>query len=81
LKHLLIDVLKIDKSFIDDISGDHNDAALVSTIITLAHTVRLIVAAEGVETDEQLKILNFLKCDQLQGYPASLSQRVILGNW
>lgn len=68
LKRLPIDILKIDKSFIDDVTTNENDAALVVAIITLAHNLNLRVVAEGVETEDQLKFLQDLKCDEWQGY-------------
>ncbi|MEQ1645538.1 MAG: bifunctional diguanylate cyclase/phosphodiesterase, partial [Pyrinomonadaceae bacterium] len=68
LKKLPIDVLKIDKTFINDVTTDADDAALVTSVITLAHILRLKVVAEGVETEEQLEFLHKLKCDQGQGY-------------
>jgi len=68
LKRLPIDILKIDKSFVNDLTTDPDDAALVMAIITLAHNLRLKVVAEGVETEEQLKLLHLLRCDQIQGY-------------
>ena len=68
LKQLPIDTLKIDKSFISDVTNNSDDAALVMTIITLAHNLRLKVVAEGVENDEQLRFLHLLKCDEWQGY-------------
>lgn len=68
LKHLPIDVLKIDKSFVDDVASNPDDAALVMAVITLAHNLRLTVVAEGVETEEQLKFLELVGCDQWQGY-------------
>lgn len=68
LKHLPIDVLKIDKSFINDVTTDPDDAALVTAVITLAHNLRLKVVAEGVETEEQLTFLQNLNCDEWQGY-------------
>lgn len=68
LKRLPIDMLKIDRSFVNDATTDPDDAALVATIITLAHNLRLKVMAEGVETEEQLGFLRLLKCDQGQGY-------------
>jgi EAL domain-containing protein (putative c-di-GMP-specific phosphodiesterase class I) len=68
LKRLPIDTLKIDRAFIRDVSTDPDDAALVMAIVTLAHNLRLQVVAEGVETDEQLRFLHLLRCDEVQGY-------------
>jgi diguanylate cyclase (GGDEF)-like protein len=68
LKRLPIDALKIDKSFVRDVTTDPDDAALVMAIVTLAHNLRLQVVAEGVETEEQLRFLHLLRCDEVQGY-------------
>jgi diguanylate cyclase (GGDEF)-like protein len=68
LKNLPIDVLKIDQTFVRDLTTDANDIAIVKTIITLAHNLRLKTIAEGVETEEQSTILSNLGCDELQGY-------------
>ncbi len=68
LKSLPIDVLKIDKSFINDVTRDLDDASLVTAIVGLARNLRLNVVAEGVETTEQLDFLNTLHCDEWQGY-------------
>lgn len=68
LKNLPIDVLKIDKSFVDEVNLNPDDAALVTAIVTLAHDLRLAVVAEGVETPEQLNFLRLLRCDEWQGY-------------
>ena len=68
LKRLPIDALKIDQSFISDLTADPDDASLVMAIITLAHNLKLEVVAEGVETEEQLKFLRLLRCDEIQGF-------------
>jgi diguanylate cyclase (GGDEF)-like protein len=67
LKRLPIDVLKIDQSFVREATSDPDDAALVMAIITLAHNLRLRVVAEGVETEDQLRFLQLLRCDEIQG--------------
>ncbi len=68
LKRFPIDTLKIDRSFIKDLQTDANDAAIVHAAITLAHSLRLNVVAEGVETVEQENILREFKCDLVQGF-------------
>jgi diguanylate cyclase (GGDEF)-like protein len=68
LKRLPIDVLKIDQSFVHDLTTDPDDASVVMAIITLAHNLGLDVIAEGVETEEQLGLLRLLRCNGGQGY-------------
>jgi len=68
LKNLPIDALKIDRTFVTDITADSSNAAIVRTIITLAHNLHLKTIAEGVETEEQSTILANLGCDEMQGY-------------
>jgi len=59
--------LKIDRSFVTAMTEDADDMAIVSSIIALAHGLDLNVVAEGVETEEQHKLLRLLRCDQMQG--------------
>ena len=68
LKRLPIDVLKIDKSFVDGIGVDEKSEYIAESIIKLSHSLNLKVVAEGVETKEQLGYLNKMKCDIAQGY-------------
>jgi EAL domain-containing protein (putative c-di-GMP-specific phosphodiesterase class I) len=68
LKRFPIDTLKIDQSFVKDITTDEDDNEIASTIIAMAHNLRLKVIAEGVETKAQLDILKSKNCDQVQGY-------------
>jgi EAL domain-containing protein (putative c-di-GMP-specific phosphodiesterase class I) len=68
LAKLPVHSLKIDRSFISGMTDDADTMTLVSTIISLAHSLRLIVVAEGVETEDQAKLLRLLRCDEMQGY-------------
>jgi diguanylate cyclase (GGDEF)-like protein/PAS domain S-box-containing protein len=67
LKRLPIDTLKIDQSFISDVTRNTDDAAITSAIIKMAHSLYIMVVAEGVESHEQLQYLHDHHCDQLQG--------------
>ncbi len=68
LAKLPVDTLKIDRSFIIEMTAAQEGLALVSTIITLAHSLKLKVVAEGVETEEQSRLLRLLACDEMQGF-------------
>jgi diguanylate cyclase len=68
LAKLPVQALKIDRSFISAMDKDPNAMTLVATIISLAHSLRLKVIAEGVETESQANTLSGLRCDELQGY-------------
>lgn len=68
LKLFPLDTLKIDRSFVNDVAIDENDAAIVKAVMLLAQTMNLKVVAEGVETIEQLKVLNRFNCELIQGY-------------
>ena len=68
LKRLPIDILKIDKEFVGDITKDPDDEAITATIINMAHTLGLDVVAEGVETFEQIVYLADKGCDVIQGH-------------
>ena len=85
LRRFPIDVLKIDQSFIRGLSDNHNDAALVSAIISLGKTLGLNVIAEGIETAGQLAFLKAHHCEEGQGYffskalPADAFARLLAG--
>jgi diguanylate cyclase (GGDEF)-like protein len=68
LRSFPLDVLKIDKSFVKDVTSNPDNAAITSTIITLAHSLGLKVICEGVETKEQLDFLRGRQCDEIQGF-------------
>lgn len=68
LKRFPIDTLKIDRSFVRDITTDLDDAEIAKLIIAMAHSLKLKVVAEGVETKEQFEFLRSQQCDEMQGY-------------
>ena len=68
LKRFAVDNLKIDISFIRDITTDPDTASIITAIIAMAHSLKIKTIAEGVETEEQWKFLRLLKCDTIQGY-------------
>ena len=71
LKRFAVDTLKIDRTFVRDVTFDDDDAAITTAIITLAHSLELTVVAEGVEFTEQATFLRQRGCDYLQGFLAS----------
>jgi diguanylate cyclase (GGDEF)-like protein/PAS domain S-box-containing protein len=68
LAKLPVQTVKIDRSFVSTMLNDANTMSLVSTIISLAHSLKLKVVAEGVDSEEQAAVLRTLACDQMQGY-------------
>jgi diguanylate cyclase (GGDEF)-like protein/PAS domain S-box-containing protein len=68
ISRLPINTLKIDRAFIMNMTSNPDDLSIVSTIISLGHSLELKVVAEGVETEEQANLLRLLKCDEFQGY-------------
>ena len=68
LKKMPIDILKIDRSFIRDITSNSDDKAISSAIINIAHSLELDVVAEGVESKAQYELLKSLRCNKMQGF-------------
>ncbi|MCH8872166.1 EAL domain-containing protein [candidate division KSB1 bacterium] len=68
LKRFPIDVLKIDRTFVNGIPSDRDDTAISTAIVVLAHSMELQVIAEGVEKSEQIAFLQSLQCDEIQGF-------------
>jgi EAL domain-containing protein (putative c-di-GMP-specific phosphodiesterase class I) len=68
LKSLPISILKIDKSFVDNLATNDSDRSIVMAIISMAHSMKIKAVAEGVETNEQLTLLKTMFCDIVQGY-------------
>ncbi len=71
LKRLAVDKLKTDRSFTRGIPAHADNAAIVTAIVAMAHSLNLEVTAKGVENEEQLAFLRALNCDAAQGYPLS----------
>ena len=82
LKNLSIDIIKIDKSFINSIHSSDQDDVFINSIIALAGQLNLTVVAEGVETQEQKDYLHNINCDIIQGYlfsrPLSENDAILL---
>jgi EAL domain-containing protein (putative c-di-GMP-specific phosphodiesterase class I) len=68
LKRFPIDALKIDRSFVDEVTTNPDDAAIATAIVLMGHSLRLRVVGEGVETTDQQTLLRLLGCDEIQGY-------------
>ncbi|MDX1542237.1 MAG: EAL domain-containing protein, partial [Geminicoccaceae bacterium] len=68
LKRIMVDRIKIDRSFVRDIGADPDDASIVRAVINLGHSLALEVVAEGVESEDQLAFLKLHGCDLGQGY-------------
>ena len=79
LARLPVDTLKIDRSFVVDMTAGPEGLSLVSTIVNLAHSLKLNVVAEGVETEEQSRLLRLVNCDEMQGF--LFSKPVPAGNF
>lgn len=71
LRNFKIRMIKIDKSLVKDITCDQDDLAITDAMIAIAHSLKLRVVAEGVETEEQIRVLKSLQCDCIQGYIVS----------
>ena len=85
LKRFPINALKIDRSFITDVTSNPDDAAIATAIILMGHSLKLSVVAEGVETENQLAFLKVLQCNEVQGFlfsppvPADKAQEMLAG--
>jgi EAL domain-containing protein (putative c-di-GMP-specific phosphodiesterase class I) len=87
LKRFPIDSLKIDRTFIRDVTTDAEDATIAAAIISLAHSLNMNVVAEGVETEAQIAFLRRHACDEMQGFyfarplPASDATCALAERW
>jgi FixJ family two-component response regulator len=87
LKRLPIDTIKVDRSFVQDITTDPNDASITRAIISMAHSLKLQVVAEGVETEAQIATLVAEQCETIQGYfiskpiPAVIATEFLASSW
>ncbi len=86
LKSFPVNSLKIDRTFISDVTGNPNDAAITTAIILMGHSMNLKVVAEGVETESQMAFLKVLQCNEVQGYffsppvPTDRARELLLGD-
>jgi EAL domain-containing protein (putative c-di-GMP-specific phosphodiesterase class I) len=86
LRRFPVDTLKIDQSFVQNVTTDPRDAAIATSVIALAHSLKLTVIAEGVETSDQLAFLREAKCEEMQGFvfsravPPHAFEQIVRGN-
>jgi EAL domain-containing protein (putative c-di-GMP-specific phosphodiesterase class I) len=86
IARLPVGVIKIDRAFIRNLNADADSASIVQTIISLTHSLKRKVVAEGVETQEQVQLLRLLRCDQYQGFlfskplPADEVERLLVSS-
>jgi diguanylate cyclase len=80
LLHLPITALKIDRSFIDSLKNGNSSGGIVQSIVSLAHSLKLRVVAEGIETADQLARLRAVGCDYGQGYYFARPAALDIGN-
>jgi EAL domain-containing protein (putative c-di-GMP-specific phosphodiesterase class I) len=68
LRHFPVDMIKVDRSFVQGVQHDAKDAAITANVVSLAHALGLVAIAEGIESDSQLRSMRELGCDLAQGY-------------
>jgi len=68
LRHFPVDVIKVDRTFVQGVGVDPKDAAITANVVGLAHALGLQAVAEGIESDEQLRSMRTLGCDLAQGF-------------